>query len=131
VERIPLFQCRGCHRRGQASGALKRGTAFSDGPERYTTRRIAFAHPFTLGRSPEVYPAGSYEIETKEEAHEAGGHTAYLRTSTVLIIPTQTGTRHHTVSGRELDDALIRDGERGNPSEPKENPDRGAPSSAS
>ena len=38
------------------------------GAERYTTRRVVFIHPFTLGKPAEVYPAGTYEVETKEEA---------------------------------------------------------------
>ena len=104
---------------------MKINRQFNDGPERYTTRSVKFDYPFTLGRSSEFYAAGTYEIETKEEALEAAGHTVYLRTSTVLIIPTRGGTRHQSVSGSELDEALLHDAEGGHPAEPSENPDRG------
>jgi hypothetical protein len=77
--------------------------------ERYSTRQVVFAHPFTLGSSPEAYPAGSYEVETKVQPIELGGHTALVRTSTVLIIPTPTGTCSRVVSGSELDRALMHD----------------------
>lgn len=62
------------------------------GPERYCIRRVAFVSPFTLGKAPEVCPAGTYEVETKEEAVERGGYTAHVRTATTLIIPTAAGT---------------------------------------
>ena len=90
-------------------------------PERYTTRRIVFVSPFTLGKDPEVYPTGAYDVETKEELVERGGYTAYVRTATMLIISTTTGTRSRPVEGSELEEALARDAE----TEPSENPDRG------
>ena len=91
------------------------------GPERYATRRVTFTHPFTLDDPPEAHPAGSYEIETMERALESNVRTAHARTSTVLIIPTETGIRCREVSGSELDLALTRDAQSG----PSENPDRG------
>jgi hypothetical protein len=96
----------------------------NEGLGRYTTRRVVFARPFTLGKAPEVYPAGVYEVETKEQPLEAGGHTAHVRTSTVLIIPTASGTYCREVRGSELDEAVLRDAD-ARPDEPSENPDRG------
>ena len=94
------------------------------GPERYTTRRVVFAHRFTLGEAPEAYPAGSYEVESREEAVEPGGYTAYVRTATMLIVPTPAGTCSRPVEGSELDDASLRDAERSGLCGPSENPDR-------
>ena len=93
--------------------------------ERYTTRRVVFTQPFTLGKAPEVYPAGVYEVETKEQPLDAGGHTAHVRTSTVLIVPTASGTYCREVRGRDLDEAILRDGQRAGLRQPSENPDRG------
>ena len=95
------------------------------GPERYTTRRLVFVRPFTLGKGPQVYPAGAYDVETKEEAVERGGYTAHVRTATTLIIPTGTGTIVAEVKGSDLDEALARDAEENGQREASENPDRG------
>jgi hypothetical protein len=94
------------------------------GDERYTTRRVVFVHPFSLGQAPEVYPAGTYEVEIKEQAVERVGHTAHVRTATMLIIPTAGATCSRQIVGSELDEALLRDVRGHQPSEPSENPDR-------
>ncbi len=96
-----------------------------NGLERYTTRRVVFARPFTVGNAPEVYPPGVYDVETKEHSLEAAGHTAHVRTSTVLIIATHSGTLSREVRGSELDEAVLRDAQHGRPGDPSENPDRG------
>lgn len=75
-----------------------------------------------MGKAPEVYPAGPYEVESREEAVERGSYTAYVRTATMLIIPTAAGTCSRPVKGTELDDALSRDP--AHDEEPSENPDR-------
>ncbi|QIK79049.1 hypothetical protein G7077_09245 [Sphingomonas piscis] len=90
-----------------------------------TSRRLVFARPFMLGKAPEVYPAGTYEVETREEAWEAQGHRALRRTSTVLVVPTPTGTLHRQVSGTELDQAFARDAEEAATDGINENPDIG------
>jgi hypothetical protein len=95
------------------------------GADRYTTKRVVFIRPFTLGKAPEVYPAGIYDVEIKEQPLDAGGHTAHVRTSTVLIIPTSSGTRCREVLGNDLDEAVLRDAEHCGPRQPNENPDRG------
>jgi hypothetical protein len=101
---------------------LKSAQLPNGGAERYTTRRIVFRQPFTLGKAPEVYPAGTYEVESGEEAVERGGYTAFVRTATMLIIPTAAGTCSRPVKGSELDDALSRDAR--HDEEPSETPDR-------
>jgi hypothetical protein len=95
------------------------------GTERYTTRRVTFVRPFTLGKAEEIYAAGEYDVETKEEAVDRGGYTANVRTATMLIIRTAAGTRSRQVNGGELDEALLRDAEDGQKTDPSENPDRG------
>jgi hypothetical protein len=80
-----------------------------DSPELYTTRRVTFARPFTLGTAPEVYAAGCYEVETKQQVWEASGHSGLRRTSTVLVVPTATGSFSRQVSGIELDRAIAED----------------------
>lgn len=95
------------------------------GAERYTTRCVVFASPFTLGKDPEVYPAGTYEVETKEEVVERGGYAAHVRTATMLTIPTATGTVSRPVKGSDLDQAIAGDAENDRLREPSENPDRG------
>lgn len=92
---------------------------------RYTDRHIVFHHPFTLGASPEVYPAGSYVVETENCAYEGNIHTALVRTSTVLVVATPSGTRNVHVNGSDLDAALEADAARQGASDPNENPDRG------
>ena len=91
------------------------------GSERVTSRRLVFTNPFTIGDDAEVYPAGTYEVET----WEANGHRALRRTSTILVIPTRTGTVHRAVSGTELDQAFAHDAEQDMVNSDNENPDRG------
>lgn len=92
---------------------------------RYTDQRVVFHDPFTLGCSPNLYPAGTYLVETEHCAYEGNEHTAHVRTSTVLVLPTASGTRDLHVSGCELDAALSADAQHENASDPNENPDRG------
>jgi hypothetical protein len=87
-----------------------------DSTERRTSRKVVFSRPFTIGSSAEVYPAGTYEVETAEAIFEGVEHIAHVRTSTVLIIPTASGTCDRKVLGKELDEALKRDSELGDES---------------
>lgn len=91
----------------------------------FTERRVVFRHPFTLGAAAETYPAGSYVVETESCAYEGNEHTANVRTSTVLVLNTPTGTRDVHVNGSDLDAALRADSERLEKQDPNENPDRG------
>lgn len=97
----------------------------SDGQERYTTERVTFEHPFSLGKPPVIYPAGAYQVETRTQQVEAGGHTAHIRTATVLVVATATGSYCREVNGSDLDGALLRDKDEGRSASPSENPDRG------
>ncbi len=97
----------------------------SNGLERYTSERVVFRRPFSLGKSPDVYPAGTYEVETKKLPATAAGHTAWIRASTVLVVPTSTGSLCREISGKELDEALLNDSRQSLASEPSENPDKG------
>ena len=92
---------------------------------RYTDRHVTFLHPFTLGTSIEVHAAGSYAVEIGEESYQGMEHTARVRTSTVLIIPTRSGTRHLNVSESDLDAALKTDADHRSEGAPDDSPDRG------
>jgi hypothetical protein len=83
----------------------------TSGAERYTNRTVVFAHPFSLGSAPEVYPAGVYEVETREQEVDAGAQKLHVRTATVLVIPTASGTVCREVRGSDLDEAVLRDAE--------------------
>ena len=91
--------------------------------ERVSTRTVEFDHPFTLGKSDEVFPAGTYEVETVEQPLELAAYTAHVRKSQTLIIRTATGFRCREFVAGELDTALQRDVDQ-QMTEPSENPDR-------
>jgi hypothetical protein len=73
---------------------------------------VEFHHEFTLGGSGDVYPPGRYVIESAEDSYTVSGHTAHVRKSTLLIVPTPSGTRAIPIDARELDAALKEDAER-------------------
>lgn len=79
---------------------------------RYSDHHVLFHHEFTLGASGEVYPPGRYVIETAEDSYAASGHTAHVRKSTLLIVPTACGTRAIPIQIRELEAALKEDAKR-------------------
>ena len=91
----------------------------NEGLDRYTSRPVTFTRPFTLGTAPEIYPPGTYVVESKELPLEAGGRTAYVRVSTVLVIRTAAKTISREVQPSEVDEALLKD------IEPSEAPDQG------
>lgn len=93
------------------------------GAERVAMRTVKFDHPFTLGKSDEVFPAGTYEVETVEQPLELAAYTAHVRKSQTLIIRTGTGLRCREFVAGELDTALQRDIDQ-QLTEPSENPDR-------
>ena len=81
----------------------------NDSPELVSTRRVVFDRAFTLGADPEIYQPGAYVVETTEQMFGARGHTGLRRTSTVLIVPTPTGSFSRKVSGTDLDQAIAQD----------------------
>lgn len=125
MERLPLIEREGRHRCSEKGLAVNTGYHPKGEVERHTNERIIFRKPFTLGRSPEVYSAGVYQVETMRVPAEGAWHTAWVRSSTVLVIPTATGSYCHEVRWCDLDEAILRDEDAGRPSEPNENPDRG------
>jgi len=70
---------------------------------------VVFHSEFTLGSSGDIYPPGDYIIETAETRHSAGGHTAHVHRSTLLIVPTLSGTRAVPVDSGQLEAAMNED----------------------
>jgi hypothetical protein len=79
---------------------------------RTTRTTIAFAHPVRFKGIDETFPAGSYELETDEEATEMGDRTVYRRVRTLLLVKTPGQVRTVDVRPPELDLALERDAAR-------------------
>ena len=79
------------------------------GSERTTTRSHTFNAPFRIGNGEEVFPAGVYDIQTREAAHQGNARTAYVRTSTILIVRTVGTTRYCQVDPAQLDEAQRQD----------------------
>lgn len=76
---------------------------------RTTRTTIAFAHPFRLKSSGEVFPAGTYDLETDEEPADLGGHTIYRRVRSLLLVRASGSVRTVEVNPQELDRALADD----------------------
>ena len=87
--------------------------------------RVVFTQPFTFGQAPEVYPAGVYEVEIEEQPLEAGAPTAHVGVSTVLTIPTASGTYCREPRGSDLDEAISRNAQRAGTRETGVDADRG------
>lgn len=83
------------------------------GPEksimRTTRTSIVFAHPVRFKGIDETFPAGTYELETDEEASEIGDRIVYRRVRTLLLVKTPGQVRTVDVQPSELDSALRRD----------------------
>lgn len=52
--------------------------------QRTTTAIVTFRHPFQLGGTEDVYPPGSYTIETDEELLQGVSFPAYRRVATTM-----------------------------------------------
>lgn len=102
---------------------MKAAQFVGDGSGLVTTQSVEFVGPFTLGKSPEIYPAGAYKVETLSEPLNTTGRAAHVRKRTTLIIPTGSGFICREVVANELEEALARDAAVGL-SEPSGNPDR-------
>jgi hypothetical protein len=80
---------------------------------RTTRATVTFKHPFKLGDADEVYPAGSYSIETDEELLQGLSSPAYRRTATLMQrINEQNPARIMpiaTIDPIQLDVAIVRD----------------------
>ena len=73
---------------------------------------VTFARPFLIRRMDRELPAGSYAVETEEEALEGGAALSYRRIEIRLFVPPIAGVSEAemwVVSPRELDAALALD----------------------
>jgi hypothetical protein len=70
---------------------------------------IAFAHPVRFKGIDETFPAGTYDLETDEEATDIGSRTVYRRVRTLLLVKTLGQVRTVDVRPEEIDLALDRD----------------------
>ena len=79
---------------------------------RTTSKRVTFMHPFSLARTDEVQPAGTYTVETDEELLQPSSLPAYRRIATLLRLERTTGTVQTQIvetNPVELAGALARD----------------------
>lgn len=75
---------------------------------RTTGAPITFAAPFHLPGFDEL-PAGTYEVETDEQAFESSAGLVYRRVATSLRIPCGSGYEYHLVDPKCLEEALRHD----------------------
>jgi hypothetical protein len=76
---------------------------------RTTKSRVTFKAPFTLTGIDGEQPAGSYDVETDEEAIEGNDHTVYRRVATIFYLTGGGVTRSCRVNPEDLAAALARD----------------------
>lgn len=76
---------------------------------RTTRTQAKFCAPFSLPELDGVQPAGTYDIETDEEAVESNERTVYVRVATLLHIHSPGSTRTVTIDPAGLAAALDRD----------------------
>ena len=80
---------------------------------RTSEKTVTFKKPFDLEGYPDLFPAGTYLVETDEELLEGVSFTVYQRKTTVLHLlasPEYPGRRQSlTIDPNELDAALLRD----------------------
>ena len=84
---------------------------------RETIASHVFHGPFRIAGYDEAFPPGNYDVITREAIHQGIERTAYVRTSTTLIVKTLGLTRHCDVDYRAFQTALTED-VRAAPSEP-------------
>lgn len=80
---------------------------------RTSSKAITFRRPFTVRGVDEIFPAGTYTVETDEEQVEGISFVAYRRIASLLHLPGKQGS---AVTGRmlpvepgDIDAALRRD----------------------
>ena len=82
---------------------------------RTTPSSVTFKYSFSLKGIDGVQPAGTYDVDTDEEAIEGKGHTVYRRVATILYLTGEGVTRSCTVDPDDLAAALARDSARDAP----------------
>lgn len=55
-------------------------------PDRTTSVRVTFLHPFSLTATDDPISAGTYVVETLEEAIEGASFIGYRRVSTTMVV---------------------------------------------
>jgi hypothetical protein len=81
-------------------------------PTRAISGTVTFARPFFLRRIDRELPAGSYAVETEEEALESGSTLSYRRIEVRLFVPAMAGISEAemwVINPGELDAALALD----------------------
>ena len=76
---------------------------------RTTKSTVTFRSPFRVKGMSEQQPAGTYEIETDEEAIEGNDRTVYRRVATLLILKDSGHIRTITIDPASLQVALATD----------------------
>lgn len=76
---------------------------------RTTRESVTFSAPFHLPGFETLLPAGTYVVETDEDALEGQAHTAFRRIATTLRIRTSSAIEHHQVDPDDLEAALRAD----------------------
>lgn len=80
---------------------------------RMTHKTVTFAHPFHLSGFDDLFPPGSYVVDTTEELIEGVSFTAYRRVSTDLHLKCKHNgmmvDRILTIKPVDLDSALKQD----------------------
>lgn len=76
---------------------------------RTTHTQVTFNAPFTLPELDGVQPAGTYDVETDDEAFEGNERTVFVRVATALRVRSSGLTSTVTVNPTGLQAALDRD----------------------
>lgn len=78
---------------------------------RSTRSSVTFAAPFRLPGFDGPLPAGSYAVDTEEEAIEGNVRTVFHRIATTVVVETTGRVEHRAVDPKDLEAALRRDRE--------------------
>ncbi len=83
---------------------------------RTVSKILTFKHPFQIGVSEEMQPAGSYKVDTDEELIEGLSFVSYRRVLMVIHLHSKSKikslTRALTITAKELEAALCQDNEK-------------------
>lgn len=77
--------------------------------ERFTRTSLTFRAPFRLPGYDAPLPAGTYAVDTEEEAIEVNDYTVHRRVSTTLLVETRGRIEHRPVDPQALNEAWERD----------------------
>ena len=87
-------------------------------PIRMTSKTVTFKRPFIIGGFDQLQAAGTYTVETEEEQLDAISFPAWKRIATVIELKKDGATEYQRIDPDELHEALMRDGQQADPSEP-------------